>query len=1247
MATILLEPVLDIAKDQAIKHLPGAEFATKTLDLANDAALSFGEKLPIIGPMLKKGEQLYGWTEDQVGKLLTGAKDDILKAFGDSPDKPDVTNAPTDQEEHTLNPSPGNFDVDEFLNNFNDEYEALTPEEKKEGVFGRPEEKDPNTGKIIKKEIIGAKDRLEQINHETLDKAFQSDSNSGTLFNLRNKFKQRNPDGSINMKIIDPLDVDELINEIVFEGEDKTTPQELRTILEDSGLDAINPKSADSKTINSIVKDYRGIERGTNTVDKFKENVDETFRAKNINRSKLRATFDKNFNKIKHGPTKNFLLNGPPPEIPEEFEPEEFEPEEFEPEDPEQRPRPAIPEQGPRPAIPEQGPSGGPADVSRPAIPEQGPSGGPEPVFDRVLSPDELAEPIIEDETIEDIVVPKVETVEDIKNVIQENNDKIDENIKKLRKGRITIESENNIKKEILDLIKKRFVLKNKLKTAPPSTSLELPGVEDIEVDLGDIRGFRVNEIRNMTKKQLADNVFGPEWDEASPFGSARDRAMINKMRGTIVKIDNNDPILKSDFELPSAEEIEKEREFARNPDIFDSFKQQLGRNILKKRLGTIADTGAGIGFTADEIEELNELGQKRELNQGQVEDVTDLAVEGPEEAKFIENRFGQKALELFKSIKNTVTGSDVGNLTLDEVGEVKGINTVLKLLEKDEPLKLELFSEKVPDPEVEEPLIRNIKKFPKVSEVGKALEDVGIGKVPEVGQALEDIPKVSEVGKALEDVGSQLGKQERADISDIAERLPGEMSQDVTNQFVKFFEDTNEFSRIGAERLDEAIGSLKNKSKLTFDEFKNFFDENVTDELNNGLNKIGSNLRELYNTLVNNFTKFKNSFLVANNEYINQLSETPINRFFESGDLVPDIELDNFANLPIDEFLSEEGELISSSEASEKLGVEESKLKPIWDNIKSGFEKFKDDFIKTSGTIQNQIKNLTPKELLFGVGGLALATGGIVLSLQDEKEVEKLEVNVDKALDDIGAPETLKNLTKGVLKDMRETGNKQTAQFKQTLQKFINDQAQLAGLGENAKKALQIFNQPTQSLIVQNENQDKLKKAEDAFERKKGEVGQRVSQIEKQATITKQSIDKDKEDKRIEREQKKLEEKKKEVEDETRIKKVEERVSKIPQELQNIIRPQLAGDKIKQRVEPVNVNIINRVQSPTNADHVDVLNDGVIQKNKEIDEDKEPKNEKNPLDEIIRKKQEIPKPQIAGSVRKRAEDPTKTRLLI
>jgi hypothetical protein len=1208
MATILLEPVLDIAKDQAIKHLPGAEFATKTLDLANDAALSFGEKLPIIGPMLKKGEQLYGWTEDQAGKLLTGAKDDILKAFGDSPDKPDVTNAPTDQEEHTLNPSPGNFDVDEFLNNFNDEYEALTPEEKKEGVFG-------------------AKDRLEQINHETLDKAFQSDSNSGALFNLRNKFKQRNPDGSINrlMKIIDPLDADELINEIVFEGEDKTTPQELRTILEDSGLDAINPKSADSKTINSIVKDYRGIERGTNTVDKFKENVDETFRAKNINRSKLRATFDKNFNKIKHGPTKNFLLNGPPPEIPEEFEPEEFEPE-----DPEQGPS-GGPADVSRPAIPEQGPSGGPADVSRPAIPEQGPSGGPEPVFDvkpelgeadRVLSPDELAEPIIEDETIEDIVVPKVETVEDIKNVIQENNDKIDENIEKLRKGRITIESENNIKKEILDLIKKRFVLKNKLKTAPPSTSLELPGVEDIEVDLGDIRGFRVNEIRNMTKKQLADNVFGPEWDEASPFGSARDRAMINKMRETIVKIDNNDPILKSDFELPSAEEIEKEREFARNPDIFDSFKQQLGRNILKKRLGTIADTGAGVGFTADEIEELEELGQKRELNQGQVEDVTDLAVEGPEEAKFIENRFGQKALELFKSIKNTVTGSDVGNLTLDEVGEVKGINTVLKLLEKDEPLKLELFSEKVPDPEVEEPLIRNIKKFPKVSEV-------------------PDIPKVSEVPDIPK-------APERGPISDIAERLPGEMSQDVTNQFVKFFEDTNEFSRIGAERLDEAIGSLKNK--LTFDEFKNFFDENVMAELNKGLNKIGSNLRELYNTLVNNLTKLKNSFLVANNEYINQLSETPINRFFESGDLVPDIELDNFANLPIDEFLSEEGELISSSEASEKLGVEESKLKPIWDNIKSGFEKFKDDFIKTSGTIQNQIKNLTPKELLFGVGGLALATGGIVLSLQDEKEVEKLEVNVDKALDDIGAPETLKNLTKGVLKDMRETGNKQTAQFKQTLQKFINDQAQLAGLGENAKKALQIFNQPTQSLIVQNENQDKLKKAEDAFERKKGEVGQRVAQIEKQATITKQSIDKDKEDKRIEREQKKLEEKKKEVEDETRIKKVEERVSKIPQELQNIIRPQLAGDKIKQRVEPVNVNIINRVQSPTNADHVDVLNDGVwqdSQKNKEIDEDKEPKNEKNPLDEIIRKKQEIPKPQIAGSVRKRAEDPTKTRLLI
>ena len=84
-------------------------------------------------------------------------------------------------------------------------------------------------------------------------------------------------------------------------------------------------------------------------------------------------------------------------------------------------------------------------------------------------------------------------------------------------------------------------------------------------------------------------------------------------------------------------------------------------------------------------------------------------------------------------------------------------------------------------------------------------------------------------------------------------------------------------------------------------------------------------------------------------------------------------------------------------------------------------------------------------------------------------------------------------------------------------------------------------------------------------------------------------------------------------------------------EELDRLIRPQLAGDSMK---TPVNVNITNRVQSPSNIENVDDVKEGVIE-----DEDDE-----TIAQEDITRKPVMPKNEI---VRRRAEDPAKKRLNI
>ena len=59
----------------------------------------------------------------------------------------------------------------------------------------------------------------------------------------------------------------------------------------------------------------------------------------------------------------------------------------------------------------------------------------------------------------------------------------------------------------------------------------------------------------------------------------------------------------------------------------------------------------------------------------------------------------------------------------------------------------------------------------------------------------------------------------------------------------------------------------------------------------------------------------------------------------------------------------------------------------------------------------------------------------------------------------------------------------------------------------------------------------------------------------------------------------------------------VTERFDRLPGELAGIIRPSLAGDSMR---KPVNVNIVNRIQSPSNVQGTNQkVNDGVLQKGK------------------------------------------------
>jgi len=262
-----------------------------------------------------------------------------------------------------------------------------------------------------------------------------------------------------------------------------------------------------------------------------------------------------------------------------------------------------------------------------------------------------------------------------------------------------------------------------------------------------------------------------------------------------------------------------------------------------------------------------------------------------------------------------------------------------------------------------------------------------------------------------------------------------------------------------------------------------------------------------------------------------------------------------------------------------------------IYDELKTKYEEFKKDNIGFDGikTIREKISKMSYLDLLKYGAGAAVATGGVGLALMSSKSISEIEDKIDKAYDSMGVPKGIKDVTKSIMQDMRKYGTSQTKKFTDTIEKFLNDNEELRGLRESAQRTLQIFNQPSSSVVTDNENNENYKKANEAVQEKEAIIEQRLKQISKQADIAKESIERAKDKEQQDKDKKEKEKKQKINEQNNRIKKVEEQFDKLPAELERSIRPQLNGDSMK---TPINVNIVNRLQSPTTG--TNDINDGI-----------------------------------------------------
>lgn len=956
--SIFFEPILDVAKNELMEHMPGAEFASRTAEYINNKAIGIAEKIPVIGPMLKKGAQLFNWGEDQVNALLRGTADDIEKHFGIGPKtKTTPKNVVNDIKDHDFfRENEIDKDGNEIDNqiDFNKAYKAYSDADKQNGAIKAHDILHEHSKDFVRK---------------TLDERIQG--RTGPQFNaMKNKLKELNPDGSINMKLFDPIDFK--FNDVF----DSSTNQELEQLFEESGFDPNSKAEMDLK--NKLISDFK--EKGKINAEEFKNKLKDEIIKRNDFRAKVKTRMGRQINKNpnldeffskklrpEQKPLRNFLLGTETsptstPEIISGDRPERLE-----------------------------------LELERKKIKEKFDARNP------LISIDKLEE------------VSKVMTDEEIK--------ELSESFSVLKKLSAT---DDNILTNQIDLSDKELI------------------------QLSEINPFLKEPLKSPPVKTLE----ALQAQEAQGVGLEE-----SEVSETLEKITSPDGILIKGFD--ELTEVEK-----------GTFKDILNR--VNKR--------QGIPYQEQELKRALSLGEEA-IEEPSLQEITESEFEPTEELK---------------------------RKTLEDVGvQIDG------------------------DP-------------PKVSEFDESKKK---------SQTFVKQDHFSEL--QLKTLNDFFDKEENFELFDILEKevreswmesIPVDKTKLVTSYselgggtFTRFKTFLNDSALTVNEFIDKAESVLLERQKDIWSKSEDFLNKTVSDAFANTEEEI------------NNFTRF---------------IDKPLEEITDGGDLLPPDELARRLDRPPEEILSK------------------------YDRMENAYNEFIRKIVKDNPTLEKLLDGVTFKDALFAGAGGGFASAGLVLSSKSREDIQKLKTTVNKALDSIGAPELLKDAINKTLDDMEDVENKQTRQFQETMKQFIREQGELKQLETRKEQALQIFNQPSTSIVTDNEHSNELKKAEKALSEKQIKLQTRIKQLEKQAKLTKQSIERQREKKKRQKFQAELKKRKAKADKELKLKRVAPRIQ--PNEQLGVIRPQLAGDSMK---KPINVNIINRVQSPSHNESVHKVNDGIVQK--------------------------------------------------
>ena len=226
-------------------------------------------------------------------------------------------------------------------------------------------------------------------------------------------------------------------------------------------------------------------------------------------------------------------------------------------------------------------------------------------------------------------------------------------------------------------------------------------------------------------------------------------------------------------------------------------------------------------------------------------------------------------------------------------------------------------------------------------------------------------------------------------------------------------------------------------------------------------------------------------------------------------------------------------------------------------------------------------IGGLTEKELAIGAGGAgAGGLAGLALGSGNAKDLLQGVAGRN------GIPGEIQKIIKGIL-DGPDSPEK--TKIEKSINDIIDNEKNIDKSNQGAKVALQIFNQPSVSQVENNQNKSNLDTIESKVKSLRSQLTERVGRLSRQSKLARASLD------RRRRRKDEQESLKRRVERDEKL--VTERFDRLSGELAGIIRPSLAGDSMR---KPVNVNIVNRIQSPSNVQGTNQkVNDGVLQKGK------------------------------------------------